>query len=138
MRIGVSAGVVVALVGTAFADPPRLNPGEGQRATVERVRPAGAIPATAHYIYLNRCTGGCTINGGADDARAMTSSIAAPGAHTMTEFQNDAGPDRRRRPMPRGHALLTCVQEVYSPFGVTVSRRAADQRRVVHDGDRRR
>lgn len=121
MRIGLSAVVLVSLVGAAFADPPRLNPGEGQRATVERVRPAGAIPATAsHYLYLNRCSGGCTIIGGADDARSLTSSIAAPGSHLMTEFQNDAGASGAAADAA-WTALLTCVQEVYSPFSITVS-----------------
>jgi hypothetical protein len=110
MRIAASAGVVVALVGTAFAEPP-------QRATVERVRPAGAIPATSsHYLYLNRCTGGCTITGGADDARSLSSSIAAPGANMMTEFHaGDPAADADWA------ALVTCVQEVYSPFSITVS-----------------
>ena len=120
MRIGLSAVVLVSLVGAAFADPPRLNPGEGQRAIVERVRPAGAIPATAHYLYLNRCSGGCTIIGGADDARSSTSSIAAPGSNVMTEFQNDTGQTGAAADAA-WNALLTCVQEVYSPFSITVS-----------------
>lgn len=122
MRI-VGSGVVVlaAWAGSAFADPPRLNAGEGQRAIVERVRPPGAIPAgAAHYLYLNRCSGGCTVTGGADDARSMTSSIAVAGTHPMTEFQNDAGQTGAAADAA-WNALLTCVQEVYSPFSITVS-----------------
>ncbi|MEO8843880.1 MAG: Ig-like domain-containing protein [Kofleriaceae bacterium] len=113
MRIGLSAVILVSLVGAASA--------EGQRATVERVRPPGPIPAAgAHYLYLNRCTGGCTVIGGADDARSLTSSIAAPGSNHMTEFANDTGGTGTAADAA-WNAILTCVQEVYSPFGITVS-----------------
>jgi hypothetical protein len=122
MRLAVFA-TLIALVGSASAEPAdhRLNFGEGKRLTIEGVRPPTAIPATSsHYIYLNRCSGGCVVTGGADDASAMTSSIPTPGSHMMTEFENDVG-SAGSAADAAWNALLTCVQEVYSPFGVTVS-----------------
>jgi MYXO-CTERM domain-containing protein len=96
----------------------RIPVSQGQFITVPY---HGPIPAqTSGYIYLNRCTGGCMISNGADDARAMSSSIVAPGSHIVTEFQNDAGQTGAAADAA-WHALLTCVQEVYSPFAVTVA-----------------
>ena len=118
MRLAVLA-TLLALVGSANAD--QLKFGEGQRVTAERVRPPTAIPATSsHYIYLNRCVGGCVVNSGADDASAMTSSIPTPGAHTITEFENEMGQSGTAADAA-WNAILTCMQEVYSPFDVTVS-----------------
>jgi hypothetical protein len=44
------------------------------------------------YLYLNRCTGGCTVTGGvANDAMLNQSSIPPPGSHTVGEFANAFG-----------------------------------------------
>ncbi len=84
------------------------------------MRAPGVPASTSGYIYLNRCSGGCTVMGGADDARAMTSGIIAPGTYTLSEFENDQGQTGTAADAAWA-ALLTCVQEVYSPFAVTVS-----------------
>ena len=114
--------VLLAMSSIASAEPQnvinRLAPGEGVRVTVPYTGPVAA--QTSGYIFLNRCTGGCTVSGGADDARAMSSSILAAGPHVITEFQNDAGQTGAAADAA-WHALLTCVQEVYSPFAVTVA-----------------
>ena len=82
------------------------------RAARTRV-PARAESQVSNYLYLNRCKGGCTVHGGFDDARAMSSSIPCAGAVTcgdggcscnggtggdyvIEEFKNSHGPDRRR------------------------------------------
>jgi hypothetical protein len=110
------------LASRASADPQgvadRIPVSKGRFITVPYNGPVAA--QTSGYIYLNRCTGGCTITKGADDARAMTSSIVAAGSHTVTEFQNDAGQTGAAAD-DAWHALVTCVQEVYSPFAVTVA-----------------
>jgi len=115
--------VLLSLTALASADVPqdvreRIPVSKGRFITMPYNGPVAA--QTSGYIYLNRCTGGCTISNGADDARAMSSSIVAPGTHVVTEFQNDAGQTGAAAD-DAWHALLTCVQEVYSPFAVTVS-----------------
>src|ERR1700742_440522 len=94
----------------------RIPHSQGRLITVPYSGPVAA--QTSGYIYLNRCTGGCQITGGADDARAMSSSIVTGG--TVSECQNDAGQTGAAAD-DAWHALLTCVQEVYSPFAVTVA-----------------
>src|SRR5579862_7075483 len=92
--------VVLGLSAIAFADPanpvpnpnaPTLEPGQGQRVVVDtpisQFTVAGA--SISPFIYLNRCTGGCTVTGsGTNDARTQQSSIPTPGTHTIGEFQN--------------------------------------------------
>jgi MYXO-CTERM domain-containing protein len=92
--------------------------GPGRRITVPYNGPVAA--GTAHYIYMNRCIGGCTVTNGADDARAMMSSIAGPGANTISEFENDTGQTGSAADA-YWNLLVTCMQEVYSPFDVTVT-----------------
>jgi len=112
--------VLLALSSAASADPQdvqnRIPHGQGRLITMPYNGPVAA--QTSGYIYLNRCTGGCMITHGADDARAMTSSIVAGGL--VKEFANDAGATGAAAD-DAWHALLTCVQEVYSPFAVTVA-----------------
>ena len=98
----------------------RLPPGEGRRITVPYTGPARPVAAqTSQYIYMNRCKGGCPVKKGSDDARALTSSIAATDG-IVGEFQNDQGLTGAAADAAWA-ALVTCVQEVYSPFAVTVS-----------------
>ena len=54
--------------------------------------PTAFTPHTSQispFLYLNRCSGGCTIHGssGANDARTQTSSIPSPGTYVVGEFQ---------------------------------------------------
>src|SRR3569623_1589980 len=131
--------VLLSLTALASADVPqdvreRIPVSKGRFITMPYNGPVAA--QTSGYIYMNRCTGGCTISNGADDARAMSSSIVAPGTHVVTEFQNDAGQTGAAAD-DAWHALLTCVQEVYSPFAVTVSDRSTrrtESRRMRSQG----
>lgn len=72
-------------------------------------------------ILLERCQGGCTVTRGPNDARAMTSSIPkTAGAHTVAEYRDGAGQTGAAADAEWA-ALLACMQEVYSPFNVTVT-----------------
>ena len=97
--------------------------------------PAGPVATT---LYINRCKGGCTITGGAsDDASAMTSSIpcngtatcggggcscsgGTGGTFTIHEFTNDQGMTGTAADADWA-ALMQCIKEVYSPYGVKVT-----------------
>jgi MYXO-CTERM domain-containing protein len=65
----------------------------------------------SQVIYLNNCADGCTITPGDDDASMGVSSIASTTAH-LTEFAWEPG---------EWAAIVKCVQEVYSPYNVTVT-----------------
>jgi MYXO-CTERM domain-containing protein len=95
------------------------------------------VPAVSPYLYLNRCTNGCMMHGGFDDARAMTSSIPCNGTTTcggggcqcngigggdffIDEFKDTNG-NTGAAADAEWKAILKCVQEVYSPYNITVS-----------------
>src|ERR1043165_5047696 len=72
-------------------------------------------------LYLERCKGGCVVTFGANDARAMSSSIPqSPGAHSIVEYRNGAGQTGAQADA-EWNALVKCMQEVYSPFNVAVT-----------------
>src|SRR5678815_4468923 len=84
---------------------------------VDQFTPHAAI---SPYLYVNRCTGGCQINGGTlNDARTNTSTIPATGPHTITEFKNDQGMTGAAADA-EWNQILQCMREVYSPFAVQV------------------
>jgi hypothetical protein len=119
MHRSLSLTVVVALASPAVADPST----QGTRDVI--VTPLDQFHTEAAqitpYLYLNRCTGGCTVNGGgANDARTFTSTIPSPGPHSVVEFANSAGQTGSAAD-PEWNALVTCMKEVYSPFAVTVT-----------------
>ena len=111
--------VLVALAGTAVADgrrPVVLAPPE----TFARPQAAGVSP----YLYLDRCTGGCTItgtgNGGKNDAANQMSSIPDPGTYTIGEFATVDGQTGAAADAD-WNAVVKCMQEVYSPYAITVT-----------------
>jgi MYXO-CTERM domain-containing protein len=100
-------------------------------------RASADVPAVTPYLYLNRCSGGCMMHGGYDDARAMTSSIPCNGTTTcggggcqcngigggdflIEEFKDTAG-NVGAAADAEWKEILKCVQEVYSPYNITVS-----------------
>jgi len=98
---------------------------------------AFALGEVSPLLYLNRCTNNCTINGGVDDARAMSSSIPCAagascgggscfcdggptGTYTVEEFQNYMGQTGAAADA-EWNMIVQCVREVYSPYNVTVT-----------------
>jgi len=113
--------LAVALVfgGAAAAEPaPRV------RAVVET--PAEAftppvVPQVSPHLYLNRCTGGCSVHGGStNDARTLQSSIPAPGDYTIGEFASETGATGAAADADWA-AVVLCMQQVYSPYAITVT-----------------
>jgi hypothetical protein len=101
------------------------------------VVPASAESQVSNYLYLNRCKGSCTVHGGFDDARAMSSSIPCAGAVTcgnggcscnggtggdyvIDEFKSSTGQIGAAADA-EWNAIVQCVREVYSPYDITVS-----------------
>jgi hypothetical protein len=99
---------------------------------------AFAIGEVSPILFLNRCQGGCIVNGGADDARAMASSIPCAGGancggggcscpgggggqmFTIQEFENNDGMTGAAADAEWA-LLVQCVREVYSPYNVMVT-----------------
>lgn len=80
----------------------------------------------APVIYMNRCTGGCTVIGGTtNDARANESTVPSAGTYTLDEFKNAAGQSGAAADA-EWEQVLQCVREQYSPFGAIVTDQAAD------------
>src|SRR5436190_5006250 len=96
-----------------------------------------ADPQVSPILYLNRCTGGCTVRGGFDDARANTSSIPCEGtvqcggggcmcngtntgSFLIGEFQNAAGQTGTAADAEWAE-VMQCVREVYSPYNIMVT-----------------
>ena len=72
-------------------------------------------------LYLERCKGGCSITQGANDARAMSSSIPQlSGTNTISEYRNGAAQTGALADA-EWNELVQCMREVYSPFNVTVT-----------------
>lgn len=88
--LSVSSSVVVvlaALTGSAAADERKIVPTSPSLFT-----PHPADAKISPYLYLNRCSGGCSITGGGNnDARSNMSSIPTAGSYTVTEFANQFG-----------------------------------------------
>ncbi len=86
------------------------------------VAPAAAqVGNVSKIIYLERCSGGCTVTKGTDDARAYTSSIPNdPGQYTLGEWQNSQGQVGAAAD-EEWAMLVQCVKEVYSPFDVEIT-----------------
>jgi hypothetical protein len=98
---------------------------------------APATAAAESLLFLNRCSGGCTVTGGPDDARAMSSTIPCAGgancgggscfcaggpsgSHQIEEFENSAGLTGAAADA-EWNAIVQCMREVYSPYGVTIT-----------------
>ncbi|MGE0399532.1 MAG: hypothetical protein AB7T06_22650, partial [Kofleriaceae bacterium] len=86
------------------------------------VAPAAAqVGNVSKIIYLERCSGGCTVTKGTDDARAYTTSIPDdPGQYTLAEWKNSQGLVGQAAD-EEWAMLVQCVKEVYSPFDVEIT-----------------
>ena len=103
---------------------------------------AGAIGEVSPLLYLNRCRGGCTVTGGVDDARAMSSSLpcnggascgggscfcggTAEGTYSIGEFENYLG-QTGDEANDEWNELVQCLREVYSPYNIMITDTLAD------------
>ena len=124
--VAIVTALVLASSPLVAADPTdRIPIGQGQRVFLDA--PALEPATTAHVgavspiIYLERCRGGCIVHGGgADDAKAYTSSIPPPGDSAIGEFENGMGQTGAAADA-EWNAVVQCVKEVYSPFAAVVT-----------------
>src|SRR3954471_22786460 len=113
MRAAVALIVALGASAIAHADstayPPLVVWGNAPPA--EKL-PAGSIALApiSHTLFLNQCTGGCTVLRGADDARSDHSSIPAGTVVLSAWNQGDA----------KWQQLVQCVKDTFIPFNVDV------------------
>jgi hypothetical protein len=98
---------------------------------------AAADPQISPYVVIERCRGGCMLHGGADDARANASSLPCAGEPVCTgggclcqagssgdymidEFQSADG-ETGAAADAEWNAIMQCIRELYSPYGVIVT-----------------
>ena len=74
----------------------------------------GRETTLSNIIFLNRCKGGCTLQGGQiNDSRTNSSTIPGDNAqHVLTEFNGDD---------TEWAAVVQCVKEMYSPYNVVIT-----------------
>jgi len=127
---------LAALPGRAAAEPaspPAAGPvltvdgRPGRRVAVDTpVDPAAPLALAPRTLYLNRCSGGCVITRGGNDARNHVSSIpnptaTAPGpSFRISEYRDVANRIGAAADAEWGQ-LVTCMKEVYSPYNLTVT-----------------
>lgn len=67
---------------------------------------------TSNIIFLNRCAGGCIVNGGGNDSRQNRSSIVRSSSVSVSEWgKGDA----------QWEELVGCVKAMYDPYDVVVT-----------------
>ncbi len=98
-------------------DTPVSNIGEstvGARRDVIVVppRPGDAAALVSPIIYLNRCTGGCTLKTGSDDDAVMNTTPLVEADTTLSAFTHGE---------QAWQDLLTCMREIFSPFDVQIT-----------------
>jgi hypothetical protein len=106
-----SLGVVVALclASSAFAEPRRdvMIPESSPLPAI--LTPTGAAPYKT--IFLNRCTGGCTVTPGTTDSRTDHSSLARTTSHLAAFSGTDA----------QWQTIVDCVKDTFSITGATIT-----------------
>ena len=71
---------------------------------------APSADTVSHVIFMNRCTGGCTLSPGDNDSTTNHSSIV----DSATQISAYSGSDANWQ------ALVACVKQTYAPFNVTI------------------
>src|SRR4051794_33055387 len=122
VRLLMKSVVVLGLTATAVAGPYKPGTWLGTRRVAVVTPTEGFTPMDAPVtpiIYVNRCSGGCSVMGGTvNDAQSHTATVP-PGPHTLTEFQNDAGQVGAAADAEFAE-VVKCLREVYSPFNITI------------------
>ena len=130
-------GVIAMAAGPALAAPAQVRSVTttltadgvpGVRVSIDTPVTATAMSyaTISPTIYLERCRGGCKVHQGPNDARTNTSTIPVTGSQhpgldfTVGEFATSTG-QVGTAANNDWTAVVTCMKEVYSPFGVTVT-----------------
>lgn len=109
------------LVGTMLLVASSAGASPGRRLIVDvPARPERAREPIARTLYLERCTGGCTLTMGDDDARTSTTKLVLFSTAHVGEFANSGGQIGALADTEWSQ-LVQCVREVYSPFDVDVT-----------------
>jgi len=122
----VAASASAAPTSTSTGQPPVVTPAVATERAVVTLPPEAFTPMApaaliSQTLYLERCTGNCTVNGsGINDARSYTSTIPTPGPNTVSEFRGNGGTVGAAADAD-WNAVVACVKEVYSPFDVQVT-----------------
>jgi len=74
--------------------------------------PQNVTPATiSHVIFMDRCTGGCTITPGSDGTQNQSQIIGNGTRHLSAYSGSDA----------QWQQIVSCVKATYAPFNVTIT-----------------
>jgi len=109
-HLAVIAALTTGLVSLAHAEKPRATYRwtDPSRMGASWEKPESA--SVSHVIFLNRCTGGCTLHSGYDNSTTDTSSIPN-GTAQVSEY---AGTDAQ------WNSIVNCVKQTYAPFDVQI------------------
>jgi MYXO-CTERM domain-containing protein len=93
----------------------------GRRVVVDtpavRATPRAQVSQT---LYLERCTGGCVLQMGANDARANSTMLLQVARATVAEFATRQGRVGADADAEWGR-IVQCMKDVYSPYDVVVT-----------------
>jgi hypothetical protein len=103
----------VAIADTSTSGLPTLGVWKNtvRNAPATGATPIAPLTSVSHVLYMNKCTGGCTVNVGGDDSRTDRSSIPVSQAHL----------DGFSYGQSQWDALMACVRQTYAPFKVEVT-----------------
>ena len=100
--------LAIAILVTAAASPALA--GRPRDVVVARAPAPGATAAaSSNVIFLNRCTGGCTVRYGNTDSRTDHSSI---GQGTLTAWSYDDATWQK---------VVQCMKDVFEPYNVVIT-----------------
>jgi uncharacterized protein (TIGR03382 family) len=78
----------------------------------DAARPAGPIVPNTRTIFMNKCTGGCTVVSGTTDNRTDHSDIATSGTHVLTQFSQSQAV---------WNATMSCMNDMFAQFNVVIT-----------------
>ncbi len=113
MRAWIALVAVLGVPSIVAADTPRPPPPIVWQNTVLKA-PEGSIALApiSHTLFINKCTGGCTVSPGQNDSRTNKSSI--PSSTVTLSSWNTIYTDAK------WDQLIDCVKQTFIPFNVDV------------------
>jgi hypothetical protein len=106
--IGLAASATIAKADPAMGRTIYTNNGRFA-LHIPAERPAVAPAVDTHVIFMNKCSGGCTVANGTTDNRTDKFDF---GHGTLSEFNGSAA---------TWTAVMTCMQQTFSRFNVTIT-----------------